>query len=264
MDDSSGWIGDILLKGTWTGCSAHQKRLMLQPKLRIRQHPILNLFLLACLGWIWPVCTQAQIKSWNHYLYTTKDGLPSDKVRNAVQDRDGFIWIATESGLCRFDGDAFERVLHDAKDSTSIPSDATNFVNILPDGRLLVSTMEGLFVMNTRTMRGVTLHFYTQKGWESYDDYIHNVEINTRLKKVIVLSSTAFSYFDFDLTHIETIPYRFPSDDVNKGRNLTNYAPLFLPNGDVLFMDNYSTAISRVDYQQKKIAPLKATSSHPY
>ena len=35
---------------------------------------------------------------------TTEDGLPSNTVRNIVQDRQGFIWLGTDKGLCRYDG----------------------------------------------------------------------------------------------------------------------------------------------------------------
>ena len=33
-----------------------------------------------------------------------KDGLPSNAVRNIVQDKDGFLWFGTDNGLCRYDG----------------------------------------------------------------------------------------------------------------------------------------------------------------
>jgi ligand-binding sensor domain-containing protein len=39
--------------------------------------------------------------------YSTIDGLPSSGVRNCVQDSAGFIWFATDKGLCRFDGSDF-------------------------------------------------------------------------------------------------------------------------------------------------------------
>lgn len=43
----------------------------------------------------------------NHQLYTTEDGLPQNYVSSIVQDRDGFIWVATLDGLARFDGKNF-------------------------------------------------------------------------------------------------------------------------------------------------------------
>ncbi|MBI5858272.1 MAG: histidine kinase [Sphingobacteriales bacterium] len=40
--------------------------------------------------------------------YTTKEGLSSNSVYRSVIDRKGFLWIATENGLARFDGRRFE------------------------------------------------------------------------------------------------------------------------------------------------------------
>ncbi len=40
----------------------------------------------------------------NFLHYTTENGLPSNCVRDIVQDSDGFMWFATDGGLVRFDG----------------------------------------------------------------------------------------------------------------------------------------------------------------
>jgi len=40
--------------------------------------------------------------------YTTKDGLPSNSVYRAILDKQGFLWIATENGLAKFDGKNFK------------------------------------------------------------------------------------------------------------------------------------------------------------
>ena len=39
--------------------------------------------------------------------FTTKEGLPGLYITDIIQDRDGFIWISTEHGVCRFDGHKF-------------------------------------------------------------------------------------------------------------------------------------------------------------
>ncbi len=40
--------------------------------------------------------------------YGVKDGLPSSEVYNAMQDSKGFMWFATDKGVCRFDGYQFK------------------------------------------------------------------------------------------------------------------------------------------------------------
>ena len=41
--------------------------------------------------------------------FTQKDGLPSNVVYDVCQDLEGFIWIATDKGLVRYDGVQFKR-----------------------------------------------------------------------------------------------------------------------------------------------------------
>lgn len=39
--------------------------------------------------------------------YSVKEGLPQSKVYDVVQDNSGYLWLATESGISRFDGENF-------------------------------------------------------------------------------------------------------------------------------------------------------------
>ncbi|MGH8044659.1 MAG: ligand-binding sensor domain-containing protein, partial [Stenotrophomonas sp.] len=43
----------------------------------------------------------------NAVPFTSADGLPSSAVRQLVEDRQGYLWFATEDGLARFDGHRF-------------------------------------------------------------------------------------------------------------------------------------------------------------
>lgn len=42
------------------------------------------------------------------YNYTTTDGLPSSETYDVIQDQKGYIWIATDRGVSRFDGYSFK------------------------------------------------------------------------------------------------------------------------------------------------------------
>jgi ligand-binding sensor domain-containing protein len=44
----------------------------------------------------------------SHKQYTVKDGLPGSVVYHTLQDRNGFIWFATNQGVSRFDGRSFK------------------------------------------------------------------------------------------------------------------------------------------------------------
>lgn len=43
-------------------------------------------------------------QQYNYRNYTTKDGLPSSEIYHAIQDSQGYIWLATDDGVSRFDG----------------------------------------------------------------------------------------------------------------------------------------------------------------
>lgn len=59
-----------------------------------------------CTFWLWSGWVlQAQMPAMLHF--DVKDGLPGNVVYCAVQDRDGYIWLGTDKGLSRFDGQSF-------------------------------------------------------------------------------------------------------------------------------------------------------------
>ncbi len=43
-----------------------------------------------------------------HSSFTAKDGLPSNLVYRCVEDNRGFLWVATDAGIARFDGKYFQ------------------------------------------------------------------------------------------------------------------------------------------------------------
>lgn len=47
-------------------------------------------------------------QEFNYVHYDTKDGLAGSTVYDMCQDKDGFLWFATENGLSRFDGAGFK------------------------------------------------------------------------------------------------------------------------------------------------------------
>jgi ligand-binding sensor domain-containing protein len=54
-----------------------------------------------CTQWLYPQTTQI-------IRYTTKEGLPSNSIYRTVIDKKGFLWIAGETGVSRYDGRTFK------------------------------------------------------------------------------------------------------------------------------------------------------------
>src|SRR5215470_1483526 len=48
------------------------------------------------------VCAQQRFDSW-----TTENGLPQNSINDILQTQDGYLWLATNGGLVRFDGVRF-------------------------------------------------------------------------------------------------------------------------------------------------------------
>ena len=47
-------------------------------------------------------------QDYSYINYNMRDGLAGSVVYDALQDKDGFMWFATENGLSRFDGKDFK------------------------------------------------------------------------------------------------------------------------------------------------------------
>lgn len=52
--------------------------------------------------------------------YTLENGLPNNTVHQAFQDSRGYMWFATNHGVCRYDGYRFTTFRNDPTDSTSL------------------------------------------------------------------------------------------------------------------------------------------------
>jgi diguanylate cyclase (GGDEF)-like protein len=75
-----------------------------------------------------------------HYLGVT-EGLNNLAVRRIYQDRVGFIWVSTENGIFRYDGERFEAF----GPGQGIPPNSSAAFGAAPDGALLVGGDFGLF-----------------------------------------------------------------------------------------------------------------------
>ncbi|AHF17285.1 ATP-binding protein [Niabella soli] len=64
----------------------------------------------------------------NQQHFGVEDGLPQGYISGIVQDEDGFIWLSTLDGFCRYDGRGFRTFHYDPKDSTGL---AANTINAL-------------------------------------------------------------------------------------------------------------------------------------
>lgn len=89
--------------------------------------------------------TDYVVKQWN-----MQNGLPSQSLKSVVQDEQGYMWLGTQFGLSRFDGNTFTNF--NTKNSAFLPSNGINKLLVDSEGYLWVGTKEGVVVLNPATM----------------------------------------------------------------------------------------------------------------
>ncbi|MGE4072470.1 MAG: ATP-binding protein [Lysobacterales bacterium] len=92
-----------------------------------------------------PVCSHAAAPHWNQHSFQLRswgvaEGLPGNHVSAIAQDADGFLWLATMTGVVRFDG--FEFHNFDASGG-ELPVSRFTAIDAGPSGRLWVGAERG-------------------------------------------------------------------------------------------------------------------------
>lgn len=105
-----------------------------------------------------PIVSNAQPVHTGLHYFSTSNGLSNNHIRAIVQDQRGFLWLATDEGLNRYDGTAFTAFFHKRNDNHSLPSNNVGDMALLPGNRLLLATNDGLCLFNTITHQGHTFH----------------------------------------------------------------------------------------------------------
>lgn len=116
----------------------------------LRKHLLNNIFFLLCLQSLF--CQEAKHFSFTHY--GTNTGLLANEVTDILQDKSGYIWMATTNGLQRFDGSRYKTFRHQRNDSTSIPHNYVLQLLIDDKQNLWILTGDGkMGIFDTRNFR---------------------------------------------------------------------------------------------------------------
>jgi ligand-binding sensor domain-containing protein/signal transduction histidine kinase len=94
------------------------------------------------LFWCVGICGAQDLRYLSQQAWSTEEGLPQSSVHGVAQTGDGYLWIATEGGLARFDGVGFK--VFDHADERAFASD--DICCVVADGRdgLWIGTADGL------------------------------------------------------------------------------------------------------------------------
>lgn len=169
--------------------------------MRKRLRPIL-LILFLCIP-----ALQIFSQTTQTIFYTVKDGLPSNALYRTVIDKKGFLWVATEIGISRFDGKSFRNY------STS-------------DG-LNDNEITDLFVDSSGTVWVIPFR-RTPCYYNPTKDRFENEETNTELAKIILANPSRphvlkFGGVAFNNTNRQFFIYRNNTTTAF----LNDYKPIF-------------------------------------
>ena len=110
----------------------------------------IQIFIFAYLFFV--VSAAAQIPSHiNFSRVTKKEGLASNSIFQTVRDANGFLWIATQNGLQRYDGNRFLTFRHTPGNPSSLADNNINHLYLDSKGRLWVMFTKQLGIFNTTT-----------------------------------------------------------------------------------------------------------------
>src|SRR5690606_31618541 len=122
-----------------------------------------------------------------------EDGLSQSTIFASLQDKEGFMWFATRSGLNRFDGYKFNVYYNDPKDSTSLSDDGTNSLYVDKSGVLWIGTIYGnlnRFNKNTETFSSINLSSLIKNIPDQKDDFYEYTLSFSRNQSTTITSIT--------------------------------------------------------------------------
>ncbi|MBK9190240.1 MAG: hypothetical protein IPM77_01405 [Crocinitomicaceae bacterium] len=89
----------------------------------------------------------AYTQQFNFVNYSIEDGLPQSQVTDILQDRFGYLWIGTETGLSRFDGIQFVNFSTD----DGLPDNEIDKIYLDENGKVWIATPKGIAKYSNRT-----------------------------------------------------------------------------------------------------------------
>ncbi|MGC1645469.1 MAG: EAL domain-containing protein [Candidatus Sulfotelmatobacter sp.] len=162
-----------------------------------------------------PICAQ----EYSFRTFGNAEGLNNLAARQIYQDRGGFIWVSTENGIFRYDGDRFEAF----GPTQGIPISAVAAFGEAPDGSLLAGGTFGLYHLRGNRFEKLSVSFKTvswAQGIQS-DGQGHT----------LLGTDAGLIELSFEPGHVGFVEHEFPRVSATSGPSVD----AVLVDGDVLW-----------------------------
>ncbi|HNW52238.1 MAG TPA: two-component regulator propeller domain-containing protein [Prolixibacteraceae bacterium] len=158
-------------------------------------------------------------------FYNSEQGLPNSLIHRVSQDKDGYIWLATENGASCFDGMRFTTFRHEKNKPGTLASDLAKIIYTDSRGVIWVGTSNGLQIFDRE--KNVFLDFPLQCPSFNVTPYVTSI-LETKDKKYLLVSVSGYGIMVYD-----DITHQIDLDATQKLKELYGYN--FLGN---LFIDS--------------------------
>lgn len=167
---------------------------------------------------------------------TDRDGLPSMEVYDLYQDAKGYIWIATDAGLCRYNGQTIKNYSHFKQKGTS-----ASRISEDKEGRIWFQNFNGqLFFVEEDT-----LQLFKIPSLESFHTYFVHEQDTVQNILWIATKDSLYKY-DWSSNAYEVTAVPTHANTVNKVTDIQYWSP-----DRLLFINNEQELWSKDSNQEK-------------
>ncbi len=155
----------------------------------------------------------AQYDEKDFIRYTVKDGLSDNYIKCLQQDDSGYLWVGTDMGLNRFDGDAFKNFFQGSKEISLASSNIFQLKSFGPH-KLGILSIGGFQLLNTHNFSIQNFFIPDSNAFTSYQNGIQDAK---KLPEKKLMLSTAMGIYVLDSN--SKVIYRYDAN-VQAGRAL--------------------------------------------
>jgi ligand-binding sensor domain-containing protein/anti-sigma regulatory factor (Ser/Thr protein kinase) len=145
---------------------------------------------LLCITMLTSLCEVAagqEFDETSFLRYTKLDGLSNNFITAIVQDSSGYVWIATNKGLNRFDGKFFTSFFKSSENSP-VPENLITSLSLQNNNEIIGTTGAGAFSYNTISRihkyfivpADSIIYFWANQGWQALKDRNGNYVVSTK------------------------------------------------------------------------------------
>lgn len=187
----------------------------------------------------------AYAQQFNFVNYSIEDGLPQSQVTDILQDRFGYLWIGTETGLSRFDGIQFVNFSTD----DGLPDNEIDKIYLDENGKVWIATPKGIAK-------------YSNYTFESFP-FSDSLNLEYRINDLSEINGELFIAADEGLIVFRESDFVFVEDDAEKFgsiRSLVNSGDSVLfcgtKSGLFQFKNDLFTKFENVEFDSVNISDL--------